>query len=496
MHRPAVRSIGAGLLLAASIPPWGWWPLGLIGIALWYRTIEGVEKRQRIRWSLLTGLAWSTPTTLWMFDLTPAGWPASVIIFSIFLAFAGLMTPMEGRLRPVAFVAAIVLMELIRWNWPFGGTPIATFAMAGVATPFAMSARLFGSPLLVAVFVVAAIAAAEAKRQAWRPAVIAFGVVVAATIGGHLGGSVFVDSGESIDVAVVQGGGPQNTRADLCTTRAVFERHMEASATIDRKVDLVLWPEDVVHPASDNASTPARCDQNLLQLAEASDRLTQLAADLDAVVVSGWFERAKDGTANLNYSIAQSPDGTITGRYDKVRLVPFGEYVPLRSLIERFSGELPARDVRPGTDEAVLHSDVGPLGISISWEIFFDHRARDAIGNGGEVLVNPTNGSSYWLTIVQSQQIASSRLRALETDRWVLQAAPTGFSAIISPDAKVLDRTGVSEQRVLYATIDRRTGRTPAVALGGWPMLLFALVALGAAWGPAASRRIKPRPTV
>ena len=455
MHRPAVRSIGAGLLLAASIPPWGWWPLGLIGIALWYRTIEGVEKRQRIRWSLLTGLAWSTPTTLWMFDLTPAGWPASVIIFSIFLAFAGLMTPMEGRLRPVAFVAAIVLMELIRWNWPFGGTPIATFAMAGVATPFAMSARLFGSPLLVAVFVVAAIAAAEAKRQAWRPAAIAFGVVVAATIGGHLGGSVFVDSG-----------------------------------------DVVLWPEDVVHPASNNASTPARCDQDLLQLAEASDRLTTTASRSAASWVSGWFEQAKDGTANLNYSIAQSPDGTITGRYDKVRLVPFGEFVPLRSVIERFSGELPARDVRPGTDEAVLDSDVGPLGISISGEIFFDHRARDAIGNGGEVLVNPTNGSSYWLTIVQSQQIASSRLRALETDRWVLQAAPTGFSAIISPDAEVLDRTGISEQRVLYATIDRRTGRTPAVALGGWPMLLFALVALGAAWGPAASRRIKPRPTV
>ena len=496
MHRPAVQSIVAGLLFAASIPPWGWWPLGLVGIALWYRTIEGAEGRQRIRWSFLTGLAWSLPTTLWMLDLTPAGWPVSVIIFSIFFALAGLMTPMQGRLRPAAFVAAIVLVELIRWNWPFGGTPIATFAMAGVATPFAMSARLFGSPLLAAVFVVAAIATAEATRQAWRPAAIAVGVAVAATIGGHLGGSLLVDRGESIDVAVVQGGGPQNTRADLCTTRAVFERHMQASATIKSDVDLVLWPEDVVHPASDSAITPGRCDQDLLRLAEASDRLSRLAADLDAVIVSGWFERAEDGTTNLNYSLAQSPDGTITGRYDKVRLVPFGEYVPLRSLIERFSGELPARDVRPGTDEAVLQSDVGPLGISISWEIFFDHRARDAIGNGGEVLVNPTNGSSYWLTIVQSQQIASSRLRALETDRWVLQAAPTGFSAIISPDAQVLDRTGVSEQRVLYATIDRRTGRTPAVALGGWPMLLFAVMMLGITWGPAVSRRIRPRPTM
>ncbi len=495
MNRSSVRSIAAGLLLAAAIPPWGWWPLGMIGIAIWFRSIEGVAGRTRFWRSLLTGLAWSIPTTIWMFDLTPAGWPVSVIIFSVFLALAGLLTPAEGRLRSVAFVAAIVLMELIRWNWPFGGTPIGTFAMAGVATPFAMSARLFGSPLLAAILVVASIAVAEAKRREWRPAAIAAGIVVAATIGGHLGGSLFVDQGESIDVAVVQGGGPQNTRADLCTTRAVFERHMEASESIDRDVDLVLWPEDVVHPASDAAITPDRCDQALLRLAEATDRLARLATDLDAVVVSGWFEQAEDGTANLNYSIAQSPDGTVTGRYDKVRLVPFGEFVPMRSLIERFSGELPARDVRSGTGEAVLQTDVGPLGVSISWEIFFDHRARDAIGNGGEVLLNPTNGSSYWLTIVQSQQIAASRLRAFETDRWVLQAAPTGFSAIISPDAEVIERTGVGEQRVLYATIERRTGRTPAVALGGWPIFVFALVTLGATWGPTLRRRIRPRST-
>jgi len=496
MDRAWPRSIAAGLLFAAAIPPWGWWPLGLIGVALWYRTIEGMDRRARFRQSLLTGLAWSIPTTLWMFDLTPAGWPISVVIFSVFLALAGAMTPPAGRIRPVAFVGAIVLMELIRWNWPFGGTPIATFAMAGVATPFAMTARLFGSPLLASMVVVAAIAIAEAHRRAWRAAAVALATVIAATIGGHLGGALFIDQGETIDVAVVQGGGPQNTRADVCTTRAVFERHMEASETIDREVDLVLWPEDVVHPAPDGAATPSRCDEPLLSESEAGSRLTQLAADVDAVVVSGWFERADDGTANLNYSIAQSPDGTITGRYDKVRLVPFGEFVPLRSLIERFSGELPARDVRPGTEPAVIATDVGPLGVAISWEIFFDHRARDAIGNGGEVLVNPTNGSSYWLTIVQGQQVASSRLRALETDRWVLQAAPTGYSAIISPDAEVLERTGVSEQGVLYGTVARRTGRTPAVALGGWPMFLFALAALTATWGPAAIDRVRPRSTV
>ncbi len=472
------RAVAAGLLIAAAIPPWGWWPLGIVGVALWFRLIEDVPARVRFRRSLLVGLAWSIPTTIWIIDLTAPGWPFTLAVFSGFIALAGVLTPASGPVRRVTFPAAVVLVELIRWNWPFDGTPIATFAMAGAATPFAMATRLFGSPLLAVMVVVAGVAVADAWERAWRPATIGLGVIVAATIGGHLSGAVAVDTVGSIDVAIVQGGGPQNTRADLCTTRAVFERHMEASETIDRPVDLVLWPEDVVHPVRDGRPTPERCDAPLLERAEASERLSRLASDLDSVVVSGWFEQSDDGKANTNYSIAQSADGTITDRYDKVLLVPFGEYVPFRDFIEQFSDELPGRDVRRGTEEAVLETDVGPMGVAISWEIFFDHRARDAIGNGGQVLLNPTNGSSYWLTIVQSQQIASSRLRALETDRWVLQASPTGFSAAITPDAEVLDRSGVSEQKVIYATVERRTGRTLAVAWGIWPVLLASILTL------------------
>ncbi len=258
---------------------------------------------------------------------------------------------------------------------------------------------------------------------------------------------------------------------------------MAASHQIDRPVDLVVWPENVVNPVPDGVTT-SLCNEPLLWHTEAADRLADLAADLDAVVESGWFERTPDGLANVNYSIATSPDGTITGRYDKVKLVPFGEFVPFRSLIESFSGELPSRDTRPGHNPAVIDSAVGRLGVSISWEIFFASRARDAIGNGGQVLLNPTNGSSYWLTILQSQQIASSRLRALETDRWVLQAAPTGFSAIVTPGGDVVDRTAVSEQRVLYATIDLHDDLTLAVRWGVWPTLLSSVAVMAWAWLP------------
>jgi len=479
----------AGLAIAAGLPPWGWWPLTIVGLGWWFARLEGLSARRRWLHSAVVGLFWMAPATLWMLDFTPLGWPIAVAAFASLIGCAGLLTPSEGPWRRVCFPAALVLVELIRWNWPFGGVPIATLAMAGVSAPFAVSARLAGPGLLVAVIAAAGVGLSDLRRN---PKLAAAAVVVsaAATLGGQLAGLPSETLGE-IEAAVVQGGGPQNTRADLCENRGVFERHMEATATIDRPVDLVIWPEDVVHPAPDGSVAPARCSDPLLTAAEARTDMETVAARNDAVVVSGWFEPTADRSANRNYVTALSPEGEISGRYDKVRLVPFGEFVPLRSLVERFSGELPARDVLAGSGPAVIDTPLGSLGVAISWEIFFHYRARDAIGNGGEVLLNPTNGSSYWLTIVQAQQIASSRLRAIETDRWVLQAAPTGFSAVVSADGEVLQRSGVSEQRVLYAAVELRSGRTPAVVLGAWPMLAGSLAAL--AWCWACHARLRRR---
>ncbi len=469
----------AGLLIAAGLPPWGWWPLTLAGLALWFQLLGDSRGKVRFRRSALVGAFWAFPSTLWMLDLTPPGWPIAAGVFTLTMALAGRATPSEGAKRPRAFAAAVTLAEVVRWHIPFGGVPLATLAMASASTPWSVAARFLGSPFLVFVTVViaAGIQVAWVERKVpWPP----IGVLVAAVALGYIGGAS-VGTDRTIEVAVVQGGGPQNTRADTCENRKVFERHVAATELLatDDEIDLILWPEDVVHPVSESISTPARCDQEVLRRDEALAELQRLAREYDATLVSGWFEPSADGRANENFSVVIDPEGVVGDRYDKVRLVPFGEFVPLRSLLEKFSDELPGRDVRPGTDPAVLESEFGPLGISISWEIFFDYRARDAMNNGGQLLLNPTNGSSYWLTIVQGQQIASSQLRAIENDRWVLQAAPTGFSAIVAPDGTVHQRTGVSEQAVLRQTVPLRTGRTLATIVGPWPMLFIALWTLG-----------------
>jgi apolipoprotein N-acyltransferase len=120
------------------------------------------------------------------------------------------------------------------------------------------------------------------------------------------------------------------------------------------------------------------------------------------------------------------------------------------------------------------------MGVAISWEVFFGGRVNEGVDGGASVIVNPTNGSSYTWTILQAQQVASSRTRAREQGRWVLQVAPTGFSAFVSPDGEVFDRTGVSEQRVIERTVDLRTGRTPYSRLGNAPYIWGLLAALAA----------------
>jgi apolipoprotein N-acyltransferase len=214
---------------------------------------------------------------------------------------------------------------------------------------------------------------------------------------------------------------------------------------------------------------------------EAEQAVQQVARRLGTTLLPGWFYGVDDDST-VNYTSVVESDGVETDSYEKVRTVPFGEFVPLRWLIEPLAGEaLPPRDVDPGDQPAVLDTPVGRVGVAISWEIFFDTRARDGIGHGGELLANPTNGSSYWLSIVQTQQIASSKLRAIETGRWVLQAAPTGFSAIIEPDGTVRARTRIGEQAVLQDTVEMRGGETIAVRVGRWPMLAIAVALLVAA---------------
>jgi apolipoprotein N-acyltransferase len=195
----------------------------------------------------------------------------------------------------------------------------------------------------------------------------------------------------------------------------------------------------------------------------------------------------------LNAQVVVDVDGTILGRYEKVRRVPFGEYVPMRGVLEGLGApvdQIP-RDAVAGTGPAFVElADGTRIGVAISWEIFFSSRVRDGVDHGGEFVMNPTNGSSYTGTILQTQQVASSRLRAVESGRWVVQAAPTGFSAFVDPDGQVHQRTSVSEQAVIEQEIALRDGHTWFQTLGNLPFWFLAAAVLAVSvWMAERARR-------
>ena len=473
----ALSCLAAGALICFSMPPWGFWPLAVLGVAALDRLLAGQPAARRLRRGGLISGAWLLGATIWMWDFSPGGYLVANLIFSAFYSAGCALTPPDRGRRP-ALVGWLVLVGYLRWRFPFGGVPLATLAHSQADAPLAATARLGGPLTVVALVAVAGVALSLLAERRWRGALAGASLIALA-----LALAADAPRGRdvaSIKVAAVQGGGPQRTRASGTDFGVVMQRHLDATATIAEPVDLIVWPENVVNVDGRFVDSPQR------------EQLAEVARDQRAWFVPGVVEDGEPGEF-LNFSLAISPDGEIVDRYDKVRRVPFGEYVPLRPLIERVAGGiLPSKDARAGTGPAVLDTGVGRLGVLISWEIFFEDRARDAIGNGGAVLLNPTNGSSYWLTIVQTQQIASSQLRAIETGRWVVQAAPTGFSAFVSPDGDVLARTGVSERAVLVADIAAREGSTWALRVGPWPLLALAAAAVGAA--AAVARRNRPPP--
>lgn len=480
---PLLVALLAGLCLAAATPPWGFWPLAFAGIALLDHALDDPALRpvQRLGRAWIAWAAMLFPTLLWMRDLTLPGYVIATAVFAGMLATATLLAP-RGPARLLALPGAVVLLEWVRWRWPFGGAPLSNLAVAQVAGPLAPILRVGGALLVVFVTLAAGLALAAASKR--RVAVaVALAAVVVLTLGVAVVAPDGSDTGEQLDVAVVQGGGPQGTRAATTEPGIVLERHLAATADLDpdRTIDLLVWPEDVVDVAR-------------LRGGGTEAELQAVARRTGATFIAGVIE--DDGSdAFRNWAVAYSPGGDEVGRYEKVERVPFGEWVPFRGLLEPIAGDvLPSRDARIGQTPAVIDTPAGRLGVSISWEIFFGERARDAIGNGGQVLLNPTNGASYTGTQVQTQQVANSRMRAIETGRWVLQAAPTGFSAVVTPTGDVLQRTAVSEREVLYDTVELREGKTLYVRLGDLPALALAALSLGLGW--VADRRgwLGPRP--
>ena len=455
-HALVVRLIAAatgGLALWAALPPRGWWWLVPLAIAALMGSVDGEPFRRRVGLGWVFGLGWAIPSLSWAAAFT--GWGFGLLV-AVQAAFPAVAAGLSHRLRVVTVLpAALVVAEFLRWRWPLGGLPLGSPALALVDAPWVDVASYGGPLLLLLIAGIAATALAAAFRRRWVTAAAA----VAVTVTAGLVPAVLPAVVGTIDVAVVQGGGERGVPAVRSDAAAVFDRHLAASAAVPTGTDLVVWPEDVVDVPRPFEAGPER------------DRLAALTAASDATYLVGVVEEGPAGRFR-NSAVVLSGSGEVVDRYEKVHRVPFGEYVPLRSFLERLVDlSLVPRDAIAGTGPPVVTAAGATVGVTISYEGSFARYARAATRAGAEFLTVPTNAASYVTDDVPAQQLAGARLRAVESGRAVLQAAPTGYSAIVTADGAAAQSSSLERPAVLTERIQMRRGWTPYVRYGELPVV-------------------------
>ncbi len=290
-----------------------------------------------------------------------------------------------------------------------------------------------------------------------------------------------------VQVAAVQGNVPRAGLDFNAERRAVLDNHVAGTLALAEAVeagrqeppDLVVWPEN----ASD--IDPLRND-------DAAAVIDRAARAVGVPVLVGTLLGSDTDDSVRNTTLVWDP---VTGpgeRYVKRHPVPFGEYVPYRDFFRRFSTQVDlVRSDMVSGDEVGLLTPAGiAVGVLICFEVVNDDLVGDTVRAGAELIAVQTNNATFGYTDESVQQLAMSRVRAVEHGRAVVHISTVGVSALIGPDGRVLDSSGHFTAEVLTGDLPLRTDLNPATVLGAWPEAVMTLLGLGvAAWGLLAARR-------
>jgi apolipoprotein N-acyltransferase len=287
-------------------------------------------------------------------------------------------------------------------------------------------------------------------------------------------------------VAVIQGNVPRLGLDFNAQRRAVLDNHVRRTEQLAADIrsgrvprpDLVIWPEN---------SSDIDPYRNL----DARTEIDQAVADVGAPVAIGAVVSPPDGTLH-NAAVLWEPQRGPVDEYDKRKLQPFGETMPMRSFVRLFSPEVDRANWQfdPGTVAKVFGMGPARVGIATCYEVAFDDAVLDSIRGGATLLAIPTNNATFGRTEMTYQQLAMSRVRAVEHGRAVLVAATSGVSAIVAPDGTVTQKTELFTADALLARVPLRATTTLATRLGAgpeWAMTLLGLAVLG--WTLVASAR-------
>jgi apolipoprotein N-acyltransferase len=505
-----ISAAASGLALYLAHAPLGWWWTSfahapLLVAALWLAADDDPDGRPILRAALLGGLSGAVafaPMLSWL--IAPAGfigWGLLVGVQVAWMALLGaLLHPMRGHpLLPLG--AAVVWTGIDAWR---GIVPLNGFEWGAIAYAHPESswllpvARVLGGRgitfLVVLVGVAGAVALRGSLARSEGRTLVAIDAAftrrrapLAQLVGALLASALLVtdapDPVGTLDVLVVQGNDIRHwiePVADpvLAITTALRDETLGAIGEGPRP-DLVVWPESGVDrdPAS-----PAGA-----RLAPLVDESARAAGEL----ITGTTLDGPDPATQRYVAASRYVDGfDEADRYVKRRLVPFGEFVPARPLFGWFPPlEQVPRDAQPGPGpDAMTLRDGTRVAVIICFETLFPSLVRGNVladRDPAQLILSITNDASFRVSAEPEQHLAQSRLRAVETGRWVVHGALSGASAFVDPDGRIHDRTDLFERATIRREIPLVDALTPFLVLGdvvGWVTRtgVLALAAYGA----------------
>jgi apolipoprotein N-acyltransferase len=466
----------SGLLLWLSFPKFGHGAVAWIALVPLLLAIAGARPGQAARLGYTTGVVASIGLVYWtslvVVQFGGLSMPVGIGVMLLLCCALGLFPalfayllalwlrrfgPRALLLAPVAWVATEILRAHTLFNFAWCLLGYSQHAHL----PFIQSARfvaVYGvSFLVMAINALLALAAADTHPRARRTCLTAAPLLLALTWAhGAWAMSRPVPESGRVRVGLVQASIEQQEKWDPALAWENLGKHLELTReAAARGARFVVWPESSAPGYFDRSPALAEA----LRGAARGQQIYLLFGNDDREAVDDAPDRMWVGAKML------TPTGELPYRYHKVRLVPFGEYVPLQPLFT-LGGRVGAKmvnqvsDFTPGDEYTVGTVDGHRVGAFICYEAIFADLAREFTAQGAELLVNMTNDGWYGRTSAPYQHLAMARFRAVENGRYLVRAANTGFTAVVDPRGRILEQTQLFEPALVVREVPFVAERT------------------------------------
>ncbi|HET7431785.1 MAG TPA: apolipoprotein N-acyltransferase [Nocardioides sp.] len=485
-------AMGAGAVLALTFPPAHAFWLLPFAVAAFFVVTDGLPARRAWVPGLAFGATFQFVLLWWLHVVGTVPWLGLSFTQTLWYGVLGAAVVPLRRLpaTPAWLAVAWVAMESLRCTWPAGGMPWGRLAYAVVDTPLAPALPYLGSTGLSLVLALSgALLATAWERRGRRRLLPATALVAVLGVTALAGLAPYTaDPAGEVTVAAVQGDVPGDGTDVLAHYRQITQQHADETARLAADVnagrtptpDFVVWPENstAIDPFEDQQT---RSD---IESAVAAIDVPLLAG----VIVDGGPDHV------LNQGIVFDPVTGAGDRYTKWHPVPFGEYIPWRWLFGSRLAQLNQipRDMVRGTRLTPIDVAGVPVADAICFDVAYDDGLYAQVSRGGRLMVVQTSNAMFIHTAQIDQQFAISRLRAVETHRYVVVAAINGITGVIAPDGSVVSSVPARTESYVASRVTLYDAVTPAVRAGAWTgRACLGLVVLGWLLGLGQYRRTR-----